>query len=93
MVKNLPAIQEMQVRFLGGEDPLEREMAMHSSILAWEIPRTEEPGRLQSMGSQSIDSDSMDACLPGADVLKDLDFSCTKHCPMLAVCKMTWCPS
>ena len=55
VVKNLPAIQEMQVRFLGGEDPLEREMAMHSSILAWEIPRTEEPGRLQSMGSQSID--------------------------------------
>ena len=56
MVKNLPAIQEMQVRFLGGEDPLEREMAMHSSILAWEIPRTEEPGRLQSVGSQESDT-------------------------------------
>ena len=55
VVKNLPAIQEMQVRFLGGEDPLEREMAMHSSILAWEIPRTEEPGRLQSRGHKESD--------------------------------------
>ena len=43
----------MQVRSLGGEDPLEKEMATHSSILAWRIPRTEEPSRLQSMGSQS----------------------------------------
>ena len=50
--KNLPAVQEMQVRFLGQEDPLEKEMATHSSILAWRIPWTEEPGRLQSMGSQ-----------------------------------------
>ena len=45
-------IQEMQVRSLGGEDPLEKEMATHSSILAWEIPRTEESRGLQSMGSQ-----------------------------------------
>ena len=45
--------QEMQVRSLGQEDPLEKEMATHSGILAWEIPWTEEPGRLQSMGSQS----------------------------------------
>ena len=50
MVKNLPAVQEMQgVQSLGGEDSLEEEMATHSSILAWEIPWTEEPGRLQSM--------------------------------------------
>ena len=49
MVKNLPATQETQVLSLGGEDPLEKEMATHSSILAWEILRTEEPGRLQSM--------------------------------------------
>ena len=52
-VKNLPAMQktqEMQVRSLGQEDPLEEETATHSSILAWEIPWTEEPGRLQSMG-------------------------------------------
>ena len=51
-VKNLPAIQETQVRFLGREDPLEKEMATHSSILAWRIPWTEEPGGLQSVGSQ-----------------------------------------
>ena len=49
-VKNLPAMQETQVQFLGWEDSLEKEMATHSSILAWEIPWTEEPGRLQSMG-------------------------------------------
>ena len=57
MVKNPPAIletQEMWVRSLGWEDPLEKRMATHSSILAWEIPWTEEPGRLQSMGSQRV---------------------------------------
>ena len=52
MVKNVPAIQETQVQFLGQEDPLEKEMATHSSILAWEIPWTEKPGGLQSLGSQ-----------------------------------------
>ena len=52
MVKSLPAMQETWVRSLVGEDPLEKEMATHSSILAWRIPWTEEPGRLQSMGSQ-----------------------------------------
>ena len=51
-VKTLPAMQEIQVRSLGWEYPLEEEMATHSSILAWEIPQTEEPGGLQSMGSQ-----------------------------------------
>ena len=50
MVKNLPAMQETQVQFLGQEDPLEKEMATHSSILAWKIPRTEEPRGLQSIG-------------------------------------------
>ena len=55
MVKNPPAMQEMQVRSLGREDPLEKGMATHSSILAWRIPRTEEPGRLQSTGSQELD--------------------------------------
>ena len=49
MVKNLPAVQEMQVRSLVREDPQEKEMATHSSILAWRIPWTEEPGGLQSM--------------------------------------------
>ena len=53
-VKNLPAVQEIQVRSLNWEDPLEKEMATHSSILAWEIPWTEEPGRLQSMASLRV---------------------------------------
>ena len=51
MIKNLPAMQETQVRSLGQEDPLEKEMAIHSSTLAWRIPWTEEPGGLQSMES------------------------------------------
>ena len=51
-VKNLPAVQETRVQSLGGEDPLEKEMATHSSILAWRISWTEEPGGLQSMGRQ-----------------------------------------
>ena len=50
MVKNPPAVQETWVRSLGWEDPLEKEMATHSSVLAWRIPWTEEPGGLQSMG-------------------------------------------
>ena len=54
MVKNLPAIQGTQVQSLGQEDPLEKGMATHSSILAWEIAWTEEPGGLQSMGSQRV---------------------------------------
>ena len=52
-LKCLPAVQETRVRSLGWEDPLEEEMATHSSILAWRIPWTEEPGGLQSTGSQS----------------------------------------
>ena len=51
-VKHLPAMQETQLQFLGQEDPLKKEMATYSSILAWEIPWTEKPGGLQSMGSQ-----------------------------------------
>ena len=51
-VKNLPAMQETQVRFLGWEDLLEKETAIHSNILAWKIPWTEEPSGLQSMGLQ-----------------------------------------
>ena len=57
MVKNLPAIQETWVRSLGREDPLEKEMATHSSILAWRIPWMEELGGLQSMGSQRVGHD------------------------------------
>ena len=52
MVKNLPAMQETQVQSLGWEDPLEKGMATHSSVLAWRIPWTEEPAGLQSMGSK-----------------------------------------
>ena len=51
-VKRLPTMRETRVRSLGQEDPLEKEMATHSSTLAWKIPWTEKPGRLQSMGSQ-----------------------------------------
>ena len=53
-VKNLPAMQVIRVPSLGWEEPLEKEMATHSSILAWRIPLTEEPGGLQSMGSQRV---------------------------------------
>ena len=54
MVKKTPAMQATQVRSLGWEDPLEKEMTTHSSILAWRIPWTEEPGGLRSMGSQRV---------------------------------------
>ena len=54
MVKNLPAMQENWVRSLGGEDSLEKRIVTHSDILAWRIPRTEEPSGLQSMGSKRV---------------------------------------
>ena len=57
MVKNLAAMRETRVQSLGQEDPLEKEMATHSSIFAWEIPWTEEPGRPQSMGSKRVGHD------------------------------------
>ena len=57
VLKNLPAKQERQVQSLGGEDPLEKAMATLSSILAWKIPWTKEPGGLQSMGSQRVKND------------------------------------
>ena len=56
LVKNLPVMQKTWVQSLGQEDPLEKEMAIHSSILAWKIPWTEEPGGLQSTGSQESDT-------------------------------------
>ena len=55
--KRLPVMQEARVRFLGREDPLEKEMAMHSSTLAWKTPWTKEPDRLRSMGSQRVRHD------------------------------------
>ena len=57
MVKNPPAMLKTLLQSLGREDPLEKEMANHSSLLAWRIPWTEEPGRLQSMGSQRVRHD------------------------------------
>ena len=64
MAKNLPAMQEIQVQSLAGEDPLEEEMATHSSVLAWKIPQTEELGRLQSIVSQRVRHDWSDlACM------------------------------
>ena len=57
MVKHLPTMREIWVQSLGREDLLEKEMATHSSILAWKIPGTEEPGRLQFMGSQRVGHD------------------------------------
>ena len=56
-IKSLPAVQETWVQSLGWEDPLEKEMATHSSILGWRTPWTEEPGGLQSMGSQRVGLD------------------------------------
>ena len=53
-VKHLPTVQEIRVQSLGKEDPLEKEMATHSRTVAWKIPWTEEPGRLQSIGSQRV---------------------------------------
>ena len=65
LVKNLPAMQETWVRALGQEDPLEKEMETHSSILAWESPWTEEPAGLQSMGSQRVENNSETKQDPG----------------------------
>ena len=60
MAKNLPAMWETWIRFLSWEDPLEKGMATHSSIVAWRIPQTEEPGGLQSMGRKESDMDKPD---------------------------------
>ena len=56
-LKNLPAMQETQVQFLGQEDPQEKKMATHSTVLAWKIPWTQEPGGLQSMGLHTVGHD------------------------------------
>ena len=94
-------MQEMQVRSLGGEEPLEKEMATHSSILAWEIPWTEEPGRLQPMGSQRVRRDwaltglKKDMMAGELDLLlkwrleKLLDLGC-EHFGLLFIQKINW---
>ena len=76
MVKNPPAKQEMWIQSLGQEDPLEKEMATHSSILAGEIPWTEEPGGLQSMGSPRAGHDSATNTFT---FLQDISFWSTHH--------------
>ena len=73
-VERLPAMRETQVWSLGREDPLEKEVGTHSSILAWKIPRTEETGRLQSMGSQR-DGHDWATSLSGGTVVKNLPAS------------------
>ena len=78
-LKRLPAMQETWVRSLGWEDPLEKEMATHSSILAWRIPWTGEPGRLQPTGSQRVGHDwvtslSLSAPTPGTPWLGGIHF-------------------
>ena len=65
-VKHLPTVRETRIQSLGGEDPLEKEMATHSSILVWKIPWMEEPGRLQSMGSTKSQTQLSDFTLPFA---------------------------
>ena len=72
IVKNLLAIQETWIQSLGQEDPLEKEMATRSSILAWRIPRTGEPDRLQSMGSQGVDTTEWLTCFIWAQIFKTL---------------------
>ena len=73
-LKCLPAMQETRVRSLGREDPLEKEMATYSSTLAWKIPRTEEPGGLQSTGLQRVGHDWVNSCS-----LSYLKLTLTKH--------------
>ena len=73
MVKHLSTMQETWVRSLGQEDPVEKEMAIHSSTIAWKIPWTEEPGRLQSMGSQRVRHD-------WATLLTYLTYPWTRYC-------------
>ena len=70
MVKHLPTMWETRVQSLGQEDPLEKAMATHSSTLAWKIPWTEDPGRLQFMGSQRVGHDRVTSLSEGLRILK-----------------------
>ena len=79
MVKNLPAMQETQVQSLGQEDPLEKRMATHSSLPAWGVPWTEEPGKLQSVGLSELDrTDRLTLSLSGSAGLLSED---SDNCP------------
>ena len=84
MVKRLPAMQETWVRFLGREDPLEKEMAIHFSTFAWKIPWMEEPDRLQSMGSQRVRHDWATSLLWNG--MKTGLFQSCGHCWVFQIC-------
>ena len=87
MVKHLPMMQETWVRFLGGEDPLEKEMATHSTILVWRIPWTEKPGRMQSIGSQKVGHDWRDlACRHTLMYILFFIYTCLNVSSKLYVC-------
>ena len=92
MMKILPAVYKTWVQSLGWEDPLEKEMATHSSILAWKIPWMEKPGRLQSMGSQGV-GHTWVTSLPLFPLQKDSDFpggSVVKNLPERQVRSLSW---
>ena len=80
MVKNPPAMQETRIRFLGWEDPLEKEMIIQSSILAWRIPGTDDPDWLQSMGSQRVTHDWATNTVVAFQCLKTVDVACYSLC-------------
>jgi len=77
-VKNLPAVQETWVQTLGWEDPLEKGMAIHSSILAWKIPWTEEPSGLQSVGCQSLTTITTASLIPELMITQQNNSSCSR---------------
>ena len=86
VVKNLPAVQKTRVRSLGWEDPLEKEMVTHFSILAWKISWTEEPGGLQSMGSQRVGHDwvtNTQHVMSGTSISSYLEFSEFLRCRLI----------
>ena len=80
MVKHLSTMRETRVRALGWEDPLEKEMAIHSSTVAWKIPWTEEPGRLQSMGSQRVGHDWATSLSLSSNMISYLGISSSVLC-------------
>ena len=92
IVKHLPTMRETRVWSLGWEDPLEKEMATHSSILTWKMPWTEEPGRLQSMGSQRVGHDWVTSYSPDPVVQHPLfEETVLSHSVVLALwMKISW---
>ena len=93
MVRNPPVMQEMWVRSLGWEDPLGKEMATHSSILAWEIPRTEESGGLSSMGSKRVRHDLASKQQQGVCVCQVTDHTLGSPCVPVCFTASGWIAS